>query len=318
MSLQEVFAPVTEELGTIMQVIKASVPDGCLYELCAPFLDNPGKGIRPGLFLLCSRLVWSRPNPDKFIPIAAALELFHWSSLIHDDVIDEAVLRRGVPTINFRYGPAVAILVGDFFLSRAIHFLVGCDGDVLDTISQLFLDLVMGEIQEQLERGQYRLTETQYLQLVGRKTASFLAAACALGAKMAGACGEMVAVAKDYGYCLGMVYQLRDDLLDIVGDPAVLGKKTGVDVLAGVETLPAIRARSLLPQQYYKVVNSLSEDGDTSSLGDLLTECGALEYTESLIQVYFDRAAASLERLPAGSARDRLRQLLEYVVLRDR
>ena len=318
MILQEIFAPVTEELGTVMQLIRASVPDGCLYELCAPFLDNPGKGIRPGLFLLCSRIVQFRPNPDKLIPVAAALELFHWSSLIHDDVIDEAVLRRGVPTINFRYGPAVAILLGDFFLSRAINFLVGCDGEVLETISQLLLDLVMGEMKEQLERGQYRLTEAQYLQLIGKKTASFLAAACALGTKMAGACGEVVANAKDYGYCLGMVYQLRDDLLDIIGDPAVLGKKTGVDILMGVETLPAIRARSLLPQQYYQVVKNSSGDGGLSSLGDLVTECGALEYTENLIQSYFDRAAASLERLPAGGIRDRVGQLLEYVVLRDR
>ena len=172
--------------------------------------------------------------------------------------------------------------------------MVGCDGEVLETISQLLLDLVMGEMKEQLERGQYRLTEAQYLQLIGKKTASFLAAACALGTKMAGACGEVVANAKDYGYCLGMVYQLRDDLLDIIGDPAVLGKKTGVDILMGVETLPAIRARSLLPQQYYQVVKNSSGDGGLSSLGDLVTECGALEYTENLIQSYFDRSCCQL------------------------
>ena len=316
--LQYVFASVEEELGTVMQLIRASVPkDGYLYKVCAPLVEKPGKGIRPGLFLLSAQLVSSGGNVSRFIPVATALELVHWASLLHDDVIDEATTRRGIPTVNSIYSPTTAILVGDFFFSRALYFLNDYGNGVLETFAKLLLDLVSGQVAEQMERGQYRLTEATYLQLIGDKTARFLATACSLGTKLAGASGDIVASAEEYGYCLGMVYQLRDDLLDITGSDGVLGKETGIDMAMGIETLPSIRARALLPQEYRQAIVAVVEDGCHAPLRGLLWECGALEYTEDLIRYYADRGEDSLERLPEGDIRDRLKLLLRYVVLRE-
>lgn len=317
MVLQDVFAPVKDELGSVTELIRASVPeDGYLYEVCSPLVERPGKGIRPGLFLLSAQLVSSGGNVSRFIPVAAALELLHWASLLHDDVIDEATTRRGIATVNAIYDPTTAILVGDFFFSRALHFLNDYGNGVLGTVAQLLLDLVSGQVTEQMERGRYRLTEAAYLQLIGEKTARFLATACGLGTKLAGAPGSVVDSAERYGYCLGMVYQLRDDLLDIGGSEEFLGKGTGMDMSMGIETLPAIRARALLPQKYRQAVVAVGEDGCYAPLRELLWECGALEYTEDLMRYYADLGRKSLEQLPEGDIRDRLELLLRYVVLR--
>ncbi len=317
-TLEDVFAPIGNELGAVMQLIGAAVPqDGYLYEVCAPLLERPGKGIRPGLFLLSFRMMVPDCSLSDVIPLAAGLECIHWASLLHDDVIDEAKTRRGIPTVNATYDPTTAILVGDFFFSRALHFLADCRSYVLESVAQLLLDLVSGQVTEQRERGRYRLTEVAYLHLIGEKTARFLATACALGTMLAGAPEEIVASAENYGYSLGMVYQLRDDLLDITGDGRMLGKETGMDMAAGIETLPTIRARALAPEKYYQAVAAISTRGSHAPLQKLLWECGALGYTEDLARYYAVQAQKSLEQLPPGEIRGQLGLLLRYVELRE-
>jgi heptaprenyl diphosphate synthase len=318
-TLQDVFVPIRNELDAVMQLISTAVPqDGYLYGMCTPLLEKPGKGIRPGLFLLSFRMIAPNCSLSDVIPLAAGLECIHWASLLHDDVIDEAKTRRGIPTVNATYDPTTAILVGDFFFSRALHFLTGCRSHVLENVAQLLLDLVSGQVTEQRERGQYCLTEAAYLYLIGEKTARFLATACALGTMLADAPEEIVANAESYGYSLGMVYQLRDDLLDITGDGRMLGKETGMDMAMGIETLPAIRARVLVPEKYHQAVAAISTAGSHASLQELLWECGALVYTEDLIRYYADQAQGSLEQLPPGEIRDQLALLLRYVRLRER
>jgi heptaprenyl diphosphate synthase len=317
-TLQEVFTPITDELGAVMELIRTAVPqDGYLYGVCAPLLERPGKGIRPGLFLLFFRMMAPNCSLSDVIPLAAGLECIHWASLLHDDVIDEAKTRRGIPTVNATYDPITAILVGDFFFSRALHFLADYRSDVLESVAQLLLCLVSGQVIEQSERGQYRLTEAAYLHLIGEKTARFLATACALGTMLADAPEEIVANAEGYGYSLGMVYQLRDDLLDITGDGRILGKEIGMDMAMGIETLPTIRARALVPEEYHQAIVAISTRGSHAPLQELLWECGALAYTEDLMRYYADQAQESLDQLPSGETKDLLGLLLRCVVLRE-
>ena len=320
MVLRDIFSPIACELEAMLQLIETSIPrdDQHLSLLCAPLAQNPGKCIRPGLLLLSAQLTPPIRDTAYVVPAAAALELLHWASLVHDDVIDGASIRRGMPTINFLTDSTTAILVGDFFFSRALSFLAGYGGDVLETVAELLYELVSGQVREQMELGQYRLTEAAYLRLIDQKTARFLATACGLGARLAGAPEDVISGAEEYGYALGMVYQLRDDLLDISGDGQRLGKATGMDATTGVETLSAIRARNLVPEQYHQLVARMGKDGDQAPLQALLWECGALDYTEEHINYYAEQGHQCLERLPSGTSTDSLKRLLSYVVSRER
>ena len=316
--LRDIFSPIGGELEATLLLVKASIPQNHQYlaSLCAPLTDHPGKCIRPGLLLLFARMMCSDLDSVTVVPAAAALELLHWASLVHDDVIDGAMVRRGVPTINATTNSATAILVGDFLFSRAILLLSGYGQDVLETVADLMYELVLGQLAEQRAIGLYGLTEDAYLRLIDQKTARFLATACGLGARLGGASPAMISLSEEYGHALGMVYQLRDDLLDITGDVARLGKATGMDAIVGVETLPAIRARNLVPEQYHSVVARLDVDGNLGAFQELLWECGALDYTEDHIERYTKQGRACLEGLPPGVVNEGLGHLLSYVVSR--
>lgn len=319
MVLSEILSPIASELEATLRLIRASIPqeDACLAELCAPLVDNPGKCIRPGLLLLFARAMCSDQNGVTVVPAAAALELLHWASLVHDDVIDGAVVRRGVPTINATMNSHTAILVGDFFFSRAIFLLSSYGQDVLESVAGLMYELILGQLAEQRAIGRYGLTEIAYLQLIDQKTARFLATACGLGARLGGGSQAMISLSEEYGHALGMIYQLRDDLLDITGDKTRLGKAIGMDASLGVETLPAIRARNILPDRYHRLVARLDEGEGLHAFREMLWECGALDYTEDCIEGYARQGRRCLERLPPGTINEQLGLLLSYVVSRE-
>ncbi len=239
--LQEVLQPVAGDLAAVERLLHGLVVDrgepDWLGVTVSALLDAGGKRLRPSLVLLAAHA--GQYDPETAVPAAAALELLHLASLVHDDVIDEGTLRRGLPTINARWGDALAILAGDYLFGKALSAVSALPSAAVRLMGTVIGELVAGEVDQQLGRGRVPGLD-QYLTRIGRKTAALMAACSRMGAMLGGAAEAQVARLAEYGWWLGLTYQVVDDLLDVRGDPAVLGKTMGMDARRGIATLPAI------------------------------------------------------------------------------
>lgn len=253
-TLRRILAPVAEELVAVERLLHGLAAEGgdndWLGTTVSVLLDAGGKRLRPALVLLCARA--GPAGTEAALSAAAAVELLHLASLVHDDVIDRGTLRRGLPTVNSRWGDALAILTGDFLFGKAMVAAAGLPPGVLRQIGEVIGALVGGEVEQQLGRAdasdsrasQHRAPETDaYLRRSERKTAALTAAACRIGATLGGAREDTVERLAGYGRWLGLAFQVVDDLLDVDGDPAVLGKDVGVDARCGIATLPSLASR---------------------------------------------------------------------------
>ncbi|MGE5623847.1 MAG: polyprenyl synthetase family protein [Methanocella sp.] len=239
-TLQDLFSPVADGLAEVERLLHDLVAEGggsWLGETVAALLDAGGKRLRPALVLFSAHTGDYRP--ERVVPGAAAMELLHLASLVHDDVIDDGLLRRGRPTVNSRWGPALAILTGDYLFGKALLALSGLPSPAAGLMGAAIGELVAGEVDQQFSRTEAPGLD-RYLTCIGRKTAALMAACCRLGAGLAGASEPVVARLGEYGWWLGMTYQAVDDLLDVRGDPATLGKAVGMDASRGITTLPAL------------------------------------------------------------------------------
>ena len=209
-------------------------------------VQSGGKRLRPALFLLAAR---GGKNFDlnRALPLAAALELIHTASLVHDDVIDEADLRRGVPTANAKWGRRMAVLTGDYIFAAAFRLVSEGDYDnfVSHRLAELVAGLTEGEINESREAYSGNADIDDYLLRIKQKTAEFLAICCELGGAIGGMGKDDTAQLAAYGYNIGMAFQIIDDVLDIDESAVQIGKPVGNDIRQGVLTLPVIRALSV-------------------------------------------------------------------------
>ncbi|HHW15606.1 MAG TPA: polyprenyl synthetase family protein [Firmicutes bacterium] len=243
-ALRRILAPVAEELVAVERLLHGLAAEGggndWLGTTVSVLLDAGGKRLRPALVLLCART--GPAGTEAALPAAAAVELLHLASLVHDDVIDHGTLRRGLPTVNSRWGDALAILTGDFLFGKAMVVASGLPPGVVRQIGEVIGVLVGGEVEQQLSRDQ-PLETGAYLRRIQRKTAALVAAACRIGATLGGAREDTVERLAQYGRWLGIAFQVVDDVLDVDGDPAVLGKAVGVDARCAIATLPALVSR---------------------------------------------------------------------------
>lgn len=294
-----------------------------------------GKRLRPILLLVSARL--GRVGGPRAVRLGCVVELLHTATLIHDDVVDRAALRRGRASANARWGDDASVLVGDHLYARCMALLVA-DGDlqVMDVLASAMVSMTEAEV-VQLERKRAgQLGEADYLRIIRQKTATFIAACCRLGGLAGGLPPGAVAALGVYGERVGIAFQIIDDSLDFGADEGRLGKAIGSDLREGKRTLPLIatierataveRARILgiLDQGQRRV-----DAGDRGSAGPL--DPGDLAEVHRLVKVYdgvgyaVDRASryaaegtAALAELPAGEAREMLARIAEYVVQRDR
>lgn len=230
------------------RLYEIAVAPNKIGEMVSYIINAGGKRLRPLLVLLSA---WQDDTDwEPVIDVAAAAELLHTASLIHDDIIDRAESRRGLPTISKLYGNHIAVMVGDYLFARAIILLsknnTSC---ALPLMAESIQSMCEGIIEENASLFDYRVNEQNYLSRIYKKTASFVAACCGSGALVSGAPKEKVAAMMDFGRYLGLSYQIVDDILDLISDDKTLGKPAGSDLSQGILTLPVIY---LLEHPHYK------------------------------------------------------------------
>lgn len=280
-----------------------------------------GKRLRPALVLLSSRLFG--PQPESAISIAAAVEMVHGASLIHDDVIDDTDLRRGQPTMKALSGNRIAVLLGDLLLCQALLAVAELDRVVLvQVVSQAVADMTAGQILELRQQGNVETQVADYLRMIEGKTAALMEAGCRLGALLTGATPAQVEACGQFGLNLGMAFQISDDVLDIWGNPDKLGKPTGSDLRERKYTLPFLHAyqQSLKPQRNLVrqlLTQETLEPGAMQALVQWMDQNHSREHASELAEKYVQQARAALRQTPAGPTRTTLEELLDYVVNRE-
>jgi heptaprenyl diphosphate synthase len=237
--LQDDLSRLEHELGRAV-----AAEDPFLTQVARHLVDAGGKRLRPALALASAALAQSpdTPAPLEVLLGGVSVELVHVGSLCHDDVIDEAVTRRGVETVNARWGNLVAILAGDFLLARASEIAAGLGTEVAGLLAATIAMLCQGQTVEIQAAFDVDRSESSYFSAISGKTASLMAAACRIGGLTAGQGAAELDALTAFGTAFGMAFQICDDVLDLVGTDESLGKPAGLDLTAGVYTLPVIRA----------------------------------------------------------------------------
>ena len=318
--LQPMYALVRNELDEVENILRDQLHSK------NPFIDSltkhgfrlGGKRLRPALLLLSGKACGTlgREHP----PLATAVEMIHTATLIHDDVLDEATLRRHLDTVNARWDNEASVLLGDYLFTLSICLVSSLDDTfACRTIGEVGKTMCAGELRQVGSRGNYRLSEEDYLTIIGDKTAALYACCCRLGAHYAGANPEVREAFGRFGYHLGVAFQIIDDVLDLLGDESKAGKSLGTDLLKQKPTLPVIRLLDQADDESRaKVVAVLSGSGDShrDALQPWLERSDAISYAQAKALWYARRATEELEALPATAARDALVQIADFVITR--
>ncbi|MFC2033036.1 polyprenyl synthetase family protein, partial [Chloroflexota bacterium] len=278
---------------------------------------NSGKGIRPALTLLAG--TFYNYNFNYLLPMAVSVELMHTATLVHDDAIDKSIVRRGQPTINKLWGEDTAILMGDYLFAKAGEFV--SDTNNIRTIklfSQTLGIISSGELNQYITAFKLEQTREQYFQRISGKTASLFCLSTESGAILSEAPEEAVKTLKDYGYNLGIAFQIVDDVFDFVSNEETLGKPVGSDLEQGTLTLPAM----LLVERYPldNPVKSFFETRDENSIKlaiDMVRDSSIINDCYTIASEYCARAKNCLESLPESPSMRILRDLADFIIDRE-
>ena len=322
--LSAIYAPVQAELDQVNACIDRTLqatPNAKLRQINQYLLGAPGKRLRPLLCLLSHKIVApDRPILAGAIDIAASLELMHMASLIHDDVIDHAQIRHNQPTIHHRWGQEVAIPMGVYLYTLSLERIAHAgDLRVLRQIGHAVKKLCEGELHQVLDRGNLDLDLVHYLLMVKKKTAVLFATATHCGALLAGVNPIQAFALKHVGYGLGMLFQISDDYMDIMGNTQVLGKQAGQDVAMGEVTLPFLYLLEELPSEKRAHLVDLLARKDPALLSEFqvhLSASQALDKTKALAKYYVELALTHLQMLPESPYRSHLATLIDILQVR--
>ncbi|MEV5615759.1 polyprenyl synthetase family protein [Streptomyces bacillaris] len=304
----------------LLEATKSDVP--FITEAAQHLVRAGGKRFRPLLVMLASQ--FGDPDAPGVVPSAVVVELTHLATLYHDDVMDEADVRRGVPSANTRWGNSVAVLTGDFLFARASHILADLGPEAVRIQAEAFERLVTGQILETAGPRDGRDPVDHYLDVLSGKTGSLVAVSGRFGALMAGADERTVDILTQYGERLGIAFQLADDVLDIASDTHESGKTPGTDLREGISTLPVLRLRAQAakdgrPEDLALVElldGDLADDANLAEALRLLRAHPALEQARQDTVRYAQEARATLAPLPEGYAKSALEELCDAVVHR--
>ncbi len=287
-------------------------------------LSNSGKQMRPMLSLIVARACsQGSPACDATVRYAAASELLHNATLLHDDVADDSDQRRGVPTVMSLMGPSVSVLVGDYWLVKAMELILGSaesDNKVIKVFSKTLSDLAEGEML-QLQKAQYGDTdENDYLRIIYNKTASLFEAACVSAAISVDACPEYEQAAKSYAVALGLAFQIKDDILDYAGTDSV-GKPLGVDILEQKITMPLLGAFANVSSEEEERVRKMIKDiVDHPEYRDEIVSFakanGGIEYAVEQLDRFVAEAVEALNVLPDSTEKEMLVELAHFTAKR--
>jgi len=295
------------------------------YAISGHTLSAGGKRLRPALVVLAAHAA------DKLFPAhtvfasAAAAELIHMASLIHDDVVDGSAERRGRPTANATFGNQISVLVGDYLLAKSIY-LAAREGniDVIRVFSNVTVGLSEGEVLQITAKGDVDTSEETYLTIIQKKTAGFIAGCCEVGAMLAGASETEISALSRYGKNCGLAFQIADDLLDYTGDPSKTGKPLCGDLREGKMTLPLILTlRDVTEAERAHLLHILEEpealtDAEIADVRVTITRHDGYARTAATARRYVEAAQTALLDLPPSAYRDSLYALADYALTRER
>ena len=286
-------------------------------------LSHSGKQLRPMLSLLMAKACSGGKVSDDTVKYAAASELLHNATLLHDDVADDSDKRRGVPTIMSLMGPAVSVLVGDYWLVKAMELVMDSSDEsprVMKIFAKTLSDLAEGEML-QLQKAQKGDTdEGDYLRIIYNKTASLFEAACVSAAISVGATDEIIKAAKDYAVALGLAFQIKDDILDYAGTDAV-GKPLGADILEQKITMPLLGAfanagEEVEEQIRKKIADIVSHPEYRDEIVQFVKDNAGLDYAVSRLDAYVEAAVGALDMFPESEAKASLVELAYFTASR--
>jgi octaprenyl-diphosphate synthase len=315
------FAPIAADLEAVERVFAAAVASAKpgLSRLLGHVSHYRGKRLRPVLLLLTARAC-GHVTPTHHV-LGAVVEMVHTATLVHDDVLDEAGLRRHVPTVNAGWGNKASILLGDYLFTHAFH-LSSTTGDAraCELIGEATNRVCAGELHQTLECGNLALTEDEYFDIIDGKTAALTACCCHLGAFYADAGPDVVERMTNFGRALGMAFQVADDLLDLIGHEQTAGKTLGTDLGQLKLTLPLIHMLARVPSdEAARLRHQLRTGGLTRpALAAALERTDAVGYARRRAEAFAAEAAEELDCLPPSEPREVLRALTHWAVRRDK
>ena len=287
-------------------------------------LSNGGKKLRPMLALLMARACGG--SNDSTVRFAAASELLHNATLLHDDVADASQERRGNPTVAALLGGTASVLLGDYWLVKAMDQILSA-GEIGNSVIRIFAktlsDLAEGEML-QLEKAQKCDTSREdYYRIIYSKTASLFEASCVSAAVSAGAPEQWIAAAREYGIRLGLAFQVKDDIMDYASSDAVIGKPVGVDLLEQKITLPLICALQSVDDERNRAVRAMVRDihsrpGALAQVREFVSDCGGVEKAQDCLDEMVQKALEALSPLPESEAKTLLGELAGYTASRTR
>jgi octaprenyl-diphosphate synthase len=320
--MQDPFYTVVEDdFAAVNQLIidRLSSHIPMVEEIAHYLIEAGGKRLRPLLVLLSARSCGYKG--DQHLTLSAVIEFLHTAMLLHDDVVDASMLRRGRTTVNAAWGNAASVLVGDFLHSRAFEMMVEIGNmGVMEILSHATNIIAEGEVHQLTQLKNPDLTEESYREVIMRKTAMLFQAASHSGAVLAGADKKEEAALRDYGLHLGMAFQLIDDMLDYQGDTAHLGKNVGDDLAEGKVTLPLIHAIAHGSPGEVQLIRSAISEGGLDKLKEIIAavqNTGALEYTASKAEEERQLAIECLNNISASPHQQAMYNLIDFVVVRD-
>ncbi|MFZ0141652.1 MAG: polyprenyl synthetase family protein [Aeromicrobium sp.] len=289
-----------------------------ITEAAAHLLNAGGKRFRPMLVMVCAE--FGDPAHPDVVPAGTAVELTHLATLYHDDVMDEASMRRGAESANHRWDNSLAILVGDYLFAHASEVVSTLGPDAVGVQARTFARLVKGQIRETIGPRDDDDPLAHYLSVVADKTGSLIATSAHFGATMSRASEEIVAALTEFGERIGVAFQLSDDILDIASESGDSGKTPGTDLREGVPTLPVLLARRSTDPADAELVGLLSgpitDDADVARTLESLRAHPAMEEARAFVQAEADAARALLDKLPDTSARAALNAICDTLATR--
>lgn len=319
-ALRRIQAPVREALAAVTQEMTEAVLHDApsVAQMGQHLMGMRGKMFRPTLVLLSSA------TDDKSEPgavtLAAAVELIHLATLVHDDAVDHSVLRRGMPTLNSLFTHQISVIMGDYLYSTALTKLVALGNlEALRSLTRASTEMTVGEMRQLAVTDSLAFSENDYYRLIGSKTASLMSAACEVGS-LCGATRHRTKLV-EFGAALGMGFQIADDLIDYTEAKETTGKPTGLDLREHKMTLPLIAALRVMSSAERSRVATLFSDPDPANdqiaeVIDIVSSNGGFDYARARGAVYAEQAALALEGLPDTVARQALFESISYVMER--
>ena len=320
--LAALYAPVSAQLSAVESILKTELSSD------TPFVDQllehswvlGGKRMRPVLLLLSGMaLAETETQSERELQLmGAAIEMIHTATLVHDDVLDKAEVRRHQPTANAKWGNRVSVLLGDYLFTHAFHVGSKCgSAAAMGKLAAASNLVCAGEMKQNFHAGNFEIDESIYFEIISQKTAELCAAACGIGAMLVGGSDSQIEQFESYGRDLGIAFQIIDDVLDLVGTQGNVGKTLGTDLFNAKATLPVIHCLKILPQGQRQIFLEVLDAGtEVTKAVELLRSTGSIEHARQIAKEHAQKAEAFAQSLPENEASAALVKLAQFILKR--